>query len=791
MAMMSPTEIRLKLRALGYAPIPVSGKKPSMEGWQTKLGVNTDEIKLWEHLYPYDNNTGVITRTTPLFDVDVLLKECGDAIEAMVREFFEERGELLTRVGLAPKRGLAFRTDEPFKKILTDFQVPEGVPSQRLEFLCDGQQFVAYGVHPDTGLPYRWHARELAAVAREDLPYIREADARDLIERATAIALDFGYRLKSDGEAKGGNGSTRPKREPGEPQNFFQRTNAHALDHIEPWAKTLFPTARYQKATGAWRVTSKDLGRSLEEDLSLHPDGIWDFGTERPYTAIDLVREYQNLEVLPSALWLCEQMKVEPTELGYVEPKPKPKANDEQVLAELNRDNAVVLDGARTLILRFERDERDMGGERYTYFVPTFLRPADFRLLYLNRRIEVGRTKDDQPITIDLGRWWLNHRKRRQYRGVVFVPAGPAVIDGRLNLWRGWGVEPAPGEWGLLRKHISEVLAAGDAAVDSYIIKWLAWAVQRPAEQAEVALVFIGDRGTGKGTLGKALCRIFGQHAVHLSSPEQLTGRFNAHLRQCSFLFADEAYGPKDKSAEGALQRLVTEDTLRIEPKGRDSAEEPNRLHVMFASNNDWVIPAGAHERRWVVQRVAETYRQDSTWFKPIYQEMKSGGVAAMLYDLLRFNLGDWHPREIVRTAALAEQQLQSLSALDEWWVEVLHTGVLVGSIPYEPHRAVSNHYEEGISESDGYGVKRTRIRRREGLYNAARASSPRLRSISDNAIGHYLTNKVGAERDRPRQRRGWEFPPLATCRDRWAENFPDTEWRDQGITGWRAEPED
>ena len=105
------------------------------------------------------------------------------------------------------------------------------------------------------------------------------------------------------------------------------------------------------------------------------------------------------------------------------------------------------------------------------------------------------------------------------------------------------------------------------------------------------------------------------------------------------FLFADEAYGPKDKSAEGQLKRLVTEDTLRIEPKGRESFEVPNRLHVMIASNNDWVVPAGAHERRWVVQRVSEIHRQEDEWFKPLYAEMKSGGLAAMLYDLLRV---DW-----------------------------------------------------------------------------------------------------------------------------------------------------
>jgi hypothetical protein len=60
------------------------------------------------------------------------------------------------------------------------------------------------------------------------------------------------------------------------------------LADIKAWVLTLFPTAKRQ-ATGAWRVTSRDLGRDLEEDLSLHPDGIRDYGREESLTAIDVV----------------------------------------------------------------------------------------------------------------------------------------------------------------------------------------------------------------------------------------------------------------------------------------------------------------------------------------------------------------------------------------------------------------------------------------------------------------------------------------------------------------------
>jgi hypothetical protein len=481
-----------------------------------------------------------------------------------------------------------------------------------------------------------------------------------------------------------------------------------------------------------------------------------------------------------------DQVKQPPSPEPEEPPEEEREDQRAELLAELNRDNCVVLDGARTRVLRFERVEYDADGERYVYEVPTFLRFDDFKNFYLNRRIRIS---DDK--TMPLGAWWLAQSRRRQYDGLVFEPRSPTIVRGKLNLWRGWGVEPKQGDWSLMRRHIKQVLCADDEDVDTYSVNWLAWSVQNPDKPPEVAIVFIGERGTGKGTLGKAMCRIFGQHACHITSADHLTGHFNAHLRQCSFLFGDEAYAPKDKGAESVLKAMITEPTLPIEPKGRDRIEVPNCLHLMLAGNNDWVIPAGMHERRFVVQKVSNSKRQDRTWFGPLYQQLANDGYGAMLYDLLRRDLGDWHPREIVRTAALAEQQIQSLSPLDEWWLEILHTGVLVGSRIGEPDRAVSTRYEEEISESDAYGGKRVRIRRREGLFDSARASSPRLRGISDHAIGHYLSNKKGANRAWVQRRRGWEFPPLAQCRDEWCTSYPDTEWRDEGITDWRAEAED
>ena len=546
----------------------------------------------------------------------------------------------------------------------------------------------------------------------KDKPFLSHIVAISSAEPHRALVLLKTFRppkeIKQDRPQQPGQ-PAQPSHDDDELRQQWKKLNTEAIRRYADWVPDIFARADKTSA-GGYRVTSVELGRDLEEDLSFHTSGIKDFGVHDmgdpragSRTPIDIVEQYLHKDFDEAVRWLARKLGLDPND--YL---PKPGTGDpamdaeierlaklseveydrqrevsakkykvrsvtldklvynariklalkkvapaaKNMLAQMNAKNSVVLDGARTRVLRFEEVEHDAGGEHYVYHVPTFLRFEDFRNLYLSRHTMVGKQ------SVDLGSWWLEHPQRLQYPGIVFKPGGQHVINGKLNLWRGWGVTPRRGDWGFMREHIFEVCAARDDEVDTYIINWLAWAVQHADEQPEAALVFLGDRGTGRGTLGKVLCKVFGpQHARHISSPTHLTGRFNAHMRQCSFLFADEAYAPDDKSAEGTLKRLITEPTLPVEKKGFDVMEEPNRLHVVFASNEDWVVPAGAFERRYVVQEVANTHRQDRAWFGPIYEQLRSGGYEAMLFDLLERNLGNWHPRDIVRTAALAAQQ--------------------------------------------------------------------------------------------------------------------------------------
>jgi hypothetical protein len=134
-------------------------------------------------------------------------------------------------------------------------------------------------------------------------------------------------------------------------------------------------------------------------------------------------------------------------------PKLKPALREaDAILTELNTDNSVVMIGAHCRVIRFEDTPHIAGGEHYVHRLPSYVRFDDFRNFYLNRLTvnDAGEpfAVDAKGNVLSIGRWWLEHPKRSQYDGVTFFPGGPPVVEDRLNLWTGFGVEPRRGEWG-------------------------------------------------------------------------------------------------------------------------------------------------------------------------------------------------------------------------------------------------------------------------------------------------------------------------------------------------------
>lgn len=367
---------------------------------------------------------------------------------------------------------------------------------------------------------------------------------------------------------------------------------------------------------------------------------------------------------------------------GKTPPKPHtlpPITGGDNVVTELEKMNEkffVVEDEGGACVVAWIEYE-DFGAQpRAVLRTQSF---ANFKARYLHRRFPVIRPSGEVVMN-SLGKAWLEHAARRQYLRIVFRP-GQKVPEELYNLWQGFAYEPVMGSWFRLQRHIWRVLAQRDRKAFRYIMRWAAWAVQNPDKPAEVALVFRGGKGTGKGTFCRWLAVLFGQHGMQIFSPAHLTGRFNSHLRDCILLFADEAIAPNDSTAESVLKGLLTEPLLTIEVKGRDVMQSPNHLHVVMASNAEWVAPVSADERRFAMFDVSGEMVRNKQWFDAIDAEMKNGGAAAMLYFLQNLDLKGWHPRDgVPSNKALNDQRIESLRGCDKVWFDALWTGETVGN---------------------------------------------------------------------------------------------------------------
>ena len=138
---------------------------------------------------------GIKTKNTPLVDIDCYDEEI---VEHMIRFTEETVGPALQRVGMAPKTGLLYRSAKPFPKTQSRVFIDDEGRQVKLEVLGDGQQFVAFHIHPDTNEPYRWKdKRHPANVAADELEEIVRDQALELVREFEKMCRAKGWPEKS------------------------------------------------------------------------------------------------------------------------------------------------------------------------------------------------------------------------------------------------------------------------------------------------------------------------------------------------------------------------------------------------------------------------------------------------------------------------------------------------------------------------------------------------------------------------------------------------------------------
>ncbi len=393
------------------------------------------------------------------------------------------------------------------------------------------------------------------------------------------------------------------------------------------------------------------------------------------------------------------------------------------------------------------------------------------------------RSPDGDVERIQKARAWIIHRRASHYTRVEFDPAmAPGHNGDTWNLWRGFAVDPAPGDWSLLKGHILENISQSDAEINAWLLNWMARGVQRPGLVIGTAPVLIGFPGTGKGVLAHAYGRLWGTHFITVTHAEHVTGRFSGHLFAKRFIFIDEGIFGGNRREAGVIKTRITDPLIVLERKGVDAITVPNNMMFMIASNEASVVPADKGDRRWMVIEVGEGKREDHAYFAAIQTQMDNGGYAAMLHELLTRDVAVGpNPQKTIKTEALFEQTLLAQPAEVRYLHGILEEGRL-------PQNWIAGPSSTTIRAMLGHLHDLHRDARRMDLVRLGRFINKVLPQVRTGQGGTYFVKTVdsGFLQERSTQ---YDFPSLAQARRAFSKymNMPIA-WA--AVDDWQSDPD-
>lgn len=425
----------------------------------------------------------------------------------------------------------------------------------------------------------------------------------------------------------------------------------------------------------------------------------------------------------------------------------------DSIVDEVNQEFALVTIGSKVKALQIGTNSEGQPDETY-FSIP------DFKILMANKIFEYYTDKGIKSISYD--QIWLKSPRQRRYKGVVFAP-GKELGPDYYNTYNGFAFEPKPGgSWEKLRNHMFTNICRENQKTFCYLMAWLAKLVQDPGgDRTGVVIVLRGGQGTGKGVFVGAVGKLFGSHYKQLNNQQQIIGKFNRHLETTLLLFADESFFAGDKQAIGTLKGLITEPLIHVEPKGIDSYQARNYLHIIMASNNEWVVPAGHEERRFLVLDVADAQMQNQTYFGEIKDELKNGGYEAMLHELLHHKYANVNLRQAPATAGLFDQKVASLESVPSFWFNALCAGTI---------SVKDGDYVDAV-EFPGTFITAEKLYYAYSFFcTVQKISYPLSQAQFSKKLKTLLPASCPTRRFSGGQNlRGYHFGPLQSCRDHFA----------------------
>lgn len=250
---------------------------------------------------------------------------------------------------------------------------------------------------------------------------------------------------------------------------------------------------------------------------------------------------------------------------------------------------------------------------------------------------------------------WMLDDTHRAYIGLSFAPSSSSKY---YSLYKGMLYEK------INVSHDEGVLKAFNDLLDSvtnkhtanrnFVLNWLAHLIQKPFENPGTALIFTGQNGTGKDTLGQFIGDfIIGDSLyINYTSAETFWDKHNTDREFKLLIKLEEACSSSNIKYAASLKSRITASKETFNPKGiKPYTIDVFARYIMTSNEATPVLFEGQGDRRFFLCPCGTYTRGKHDFWNFIYKTLMNFESGAIIGNYLaNIDISEFNPREALRT---------------------------------------------------------------------------------------------------------------------------------------------
>ncbi len=264
-----------------------------------------------------------------------------------------------------------------------------------------------------------------------------------------------------------------------------------------------------------------------------------------------------------------------------------------------------------------------------------------------------------------VAREWLTHPLARRYTNTIFRPGEDEIVKTHEGIFlNSWSEQPCEeGDVTPFLELTRFIFEETMADQWDWPIKLLAYKAQNQTQKIPLAIMIIGEQGSGKSLWTKMVTKAFGQYGS-VKSGRDLDQNWNGFIEKSLVASVDDVSARQMRGSIETLRNWISESRVERIEKYLKNRNVDNYCLLIFTSNyRD--AGAFAHDDRRFLVVGAPRRENDAAYYEKLWSWVNDKGGPYVYDFLLNYDLQGWTPP--VQAPDTAEKKMAHEESLSEF----------------------------------------------------------------------------------------------------------------------------